>query len=406
MILTDNTLKLNNRSLRLTDYSVMLRQTPDFIRLNSFFLHLHPKTNKFLKMKNFFRSLTAVMAVAILIAGCKKPTANFTADKQEVETGEVVTFTNSSEDAAIYMWDFGDGTQSSQKNPTHVYDTPGSYQVTMTSAKNKMKKPADATAITIKVNAPPAPKAPTAAFTTSKTAAMPGEVITFAATDTIAEEFVWDFGDGQMSLSPNPTHVYAAGGTYTVSLTVYSWDRQHTDTKMATITIGNGSGDFTLRSKLVGKWKIATHNLTHTINNVTVPNCANIQPQPYTYSFPATSTPNIEVLSNNTIIVYDNDNNIRYTGSYNVIDATRINWVHNQQFISTGFTPIAGTIVPTYTGFGAGSQLWTATVSGSTLTLTFSAKNTNGSAYNNCVTPAQNISGVQVITETVTYTKQ
>ncbi|MCS7162005.1 MAG: PKD domain-containing protein [Bacteroidia bacterium] len=40
-----------------------------------------------------------------------------------------VAFQNSSEGAGTYEWDFGDGTQSTEPNPTHTYAQPGSYTV-------------------------------------------------------------------------------------------------------------------------------------------------------------------------------------------------------------------------------------------------------------------------------------
>lgn len=354
-------------------------------------------------MKNLLKPLLFLVCTTLLIQGCRKPTANFTADKTEVEIGEVVTFTNISEDAAVYMWDFGDGTQSTQKNPTHVYQAPGDYQVTLTSAKYKNKKAIDAPAVMIKVKAP---VAPLATFTASKTSAMPGEVISFAATDTAAEEFIWDFGDGGLSFSPEPTHVYQTGGTYTVSLTVYGWDRKYSDTKTQTITIGNGSGDFGVSSKLVGKWKISSHTLTHMIGTTSASVCGTIYPQPESYpSFSPSTTPVIEVLTNGNILQYDNDNNLRNTSTYSVLDATRISWTH-QGLYNTGnpFSPtIQGTRVPIY----GTNPLWTiTTLDATTFTITFSYKNQNAAVTNNCVTPNQTISGVQIITETVTYTKQ
>jgi PKD repeat protein len=351
-------------------------------------------------MKNIFRSLVAVLAVAILVTGCKKPTATFTSDKTSVKVGEVVTFTNSSEDAAVYMWDFGDGTQSMQKNPTHVYDTPGKYMVTLTSAKNKNKKPADASPIEITVSAPTSPKAD---FTASKTAGMPGEVFTFAATDTSAEEFVWDFGDGSMSLSPNATHTYMTGGTYTVSLTVYNYDRKQSDTQTKTITIGNASGDIATEAMLVGKWKITSHMLTNTINGNPVASCN--FPQAYSFTFTAANTPVVEATATGTLIMYDLDNNMRGSGSYNVIDKTRMSWSHatlNSSGAQTG-SQINGTYVPSS---GSAAQVWTiTTLSATTLTLT-SVYTTTNASVSACVTGQPNVTGKQVITETVTYTKQ
>jgi len=46
--------------------------------------------------------------------------------------GEVV-FTNRSSNAQIYSWDFGDGRQSTQKDPTHVFDENDDYIVKLTA---------------------------------------------------------------------------------------------------------------------------------------------------------------------------------------------------------------------------------------------------------------------------------
>ncbi|TRZ43495.1 malectin domain-containing carbohydrate-binding protein [Robertkochia solimangrovi] len=61
----------------------------------------------------------------------------------------------SSDDVAItgYLWDFGDGSTSSEANPTHIYETPGTYEVTLTV--NDEEPLNDTTeAITIIVNEP------------------------------------------------------------------------------------------------------------------------------------------------------------------------------------------------------------------------------------------------------------
>lgn len=43
-----------------------------------------------------------------------------------------VNFIDQSEGAVNWSWDFGDGYGSSQQNPSHAYDTPGTYTVTLT----------------------------------------------------------------------------------------------------------------------------------------------------------------------------------------------------------------------------------------------------------------------------------
>ncbi len=58
---------------------------------------------------------------------------------------------------------------------------------------------------------------PTAAFTSSQSGL---STYTFVNTSVNATSYAWDFGDGQASIDPNPIHVYATAGTYTVKLTV------------------------------------------------------------------------------------------------------------------------------------------------------------------------------------------
>ena len=50
-----------------------------------------------------------------------------------------VTFSNFSQDANSYLWDFGDGNSSTDENPVHTYDAEGDYTVTLTAtgADNK-----------------------------------------------------------------------------------------------------------------------------------------------------------------------------------------------------------------------------------------------------------------------------
>lgn len=48
--------------------------------------------------------------------------------------------------------------------------------------------------------------------------------VAFTNTSTNGATYAWDFGDGSTSTQQNPTHTYAANGTYTVCLTVTSAD--------------------------------------------------------------------------------------------------------------------------------------------------------------------------------------
>jgi len=70
-------------------------------------------------------------ALAILIAGCKKVSVEFTYSPTAPRAGQVVSFTNNSSAGEKWAWDFGDNTVSTSKNPNKIYKKPGTYLVTL-----------------------------------------------------------------------------------------------------------------------------------------------------------------------------------------------------------------------------------------------------------------------------------
>lgn len=84
-------------------------------------------------------SLLLALSSALLWMGCaEEPQALFTMEaKSEVSPAEVV-FTNYSKNAKEYIWTFGDGQSSTEENPTHIYESWGTFTVTLT-AKNGSK---------------------------------------------------------------------------------------------------------------------------------------------------------------------------------------------------------------------------------------------------------------------------
>jgi PKD repeat protein len=65
------------------------------------------------------------------ITAVNPPVADFTAIQTTVTCPQVVQFTDQSSEPQNWLWDFGDGTTSTQHNPTHIYYQAGTYNVTL-----------------------------------------------------------------------------------------------------------------------------------------------------------------------------------------------------------------------------------------------------------------------------------
>ena len=77
----------------------------------------------------FFSSI-----IALFLSGCSiYPDADFSVNRTRVQPDEYVYFTNYSDNAVRYDWDFGDGTYSSEINPRHSFYDEGLYTVTLTA---------------------------------------------------------------------------------------------------------------------------------------------------------------------------------------------------------------------------------------------------------------------------------
>ena len=112
-----------------------------------------------------------------------------------------------------YAWVFngGDPATSTEANPSVVYMNAGTYEASLTVTNIAGSATVTETDILVVNNSPQA------AFTVSNTLGS-GEVI-FTNASTNADSYAWDFGDENTSTDENPTHTYAAAGTYTVTLT-------------------------------------------------------------------------------------------------------------------------------------------------------------------------------------------
>lgn len=87
--------------------------------------------------KNIPGILLFSIVLTLFISACdifKDPVvASFTVGVTDALTGDTLRFTNRSENASHYQWDFGDGGSSALKDPTHVYTDEGAFKVTLVS---------------------------------------------------------------------------------------------------------------------------------------------------------------------------------------------------------------------------------------------------------------------------------
>ncbi|MCC6799333.1 MAG: PKD domain-containing protein, partial [Anaerolineae bacterium] len=135
-----------------------------------------------------------------------------------VPGGIEVCFTDTSLGQVVaWLWNFGDGSTSTDQDPCHTYAVTGNYTVTL-RVTGTLGNISTGTRIVPVVTGN---VAPVAAFTANRTNVTVGETVTFTNRSTgQITSYAWDFGDGNTSTLENPTHTYAAVGTYIVKLIV------------------------------------------------------------------------------------------------------------------------------------------------------------------------------------------
>ncbi len=172
-----------------------------------------------------------------------KPVAAF-----EVEMDWLmVNFTDCSENATTWLWDFGDSSQSNVQNPTHTYTDPGNYNVNLTVSN---ENGTDWELATIEVLAPSEPSDPVfpiANFSSNVTSGEAPFTVQFIDLSENADSWAWDFdGDGDVDdASENPVYTYESAGNYTVNLTVSNGNGSNSTEKIdfITVEVADVSGD-------------------------------------------------------------------------------------------------------------------------------------------------------------------
>lgn len=158
--------------------------------------------------------------VLVLFSSCEKkpslPAAEFSFTGGGCTAPCAILFDNTSTNATSYLWNFGDGTNSTVKNPTKTYDVGGTFSVSLTATGEGGSA---TTTKLVLVQQSAQSQLPTANFTFSGGGCTAPCSVGFSNTSTNATSYSWDFGDGTTSTNANPTKSYSSGGTYSVILT-------------------------------------------------------------------------------------------------------------------------------------------------------------------------------------------
>ncbi|MDR1666147.1 MAG: PKD domain-containing protein [Bacteroidales bacterium] len=142
-----------------------------------------------------------------------------------------IKFTDQSKNAESHSWNFGDQKGTSvEKNPSYIYSAAGTYVVSLTVTNLDGKTAKKEQNVIVQ------PLAPVANFTFEIDESDPLKVH-FTNASQNATVYSWNFGDGSTpATEDNPTHVYAASGTYSVSLTAQNNNLQ-SNAKTTDVTV-------------------------------------------------------------------------------------------------------------------------------------------------------------------------
>ncbi|UVE49661.1 PKD domain-containing protein [Haloferax larsenii] len=174
------------------------------------------------------------------------PTADAGSDLTGAEAGHTTVVLNASGssdpdgDNLTYEWDFGDGNTASGLEVNHIYDTEGTYNVTLTVTDEHGATATDTMNVTVENGLPSAVISPdntidvyagdSVSFNASGSSDPDGDSLTYS----------WDFdADGvEDATGVSPSYTFDTAGTYNVTLTVTDADGA-TDTATTTVSVSD-----------------------------------------------------------------------------------------------------------------------------------------------------------------------
>jgi outer membrane protein OmpA-like peptidoglycan-associated protein len=116
-----------------------------------------------------------------------------------------------------YAWDFGDGSSSTDQNPSHTYQAVGDYvaSLTVTDSKGTISR----NSVSLTVSCPPL-YCTASGNPTEGTVPLTVQFSGSANGGCPPVSYSWNFRDGGFSSDQNPSHTYETVGDYVASLSV------------------------------------------------------------------------------------------------------------------------------------------------------------------------------------------
>jgi gliding motility-associated-like protein len=179
---------------------------------------------------------------------------DFTVDTSKLCSTHLVYFSPIVNDSvSAFVWNFGDNTFSTLRNPSHRYTDTGYYPVVLSvSSRGCISSIKKDNAVRINV--------PIAKFDFVINCAH-RDSVTFFGKSPDATSYRWNFGDGATSTNTTEAHVYKREGNYTVTLIVLNGTCS--DTIIKTVPIFLSKPTLTANSTTVCRGDAAIINFNH-----------------------------------------------------------------------------------------------------------------------------------------------
>lgn len=159
--------------------------------------------------------------------------------------GDEVSFHTSS-GFASYLWDFGNGNTSENRNTNHIFNTTGNHIVTLTLQNGCGSEVTVTTAVQISDNLPVGD----IAWSVANDTICPNNSVYFEADqDDGSYDYLWDFGDGTTSTYLQTSHIYGGIGIYPIELVVSNGcgnDNTFVDTVIVTNSYVPNENDYSV----------------------------------------------------------------------------------------------------------------------------------------------------------------